>query len=215
MVDRPGYGASAPLHRRGSIAESALVAEEVLGHLGVSQVDRLGNGWGGHAGLHLAATRPERVRSLVAISAPVNALTRAQLHRVRTLDAVLRVLGPVRPLRDAIAEVELAEPRGPGRQVLDAALLRTSRRSLARTVRSFIIDRTDLAWALPRITAPTLVVATDDRDDWTPERAAAAAEALPHGALATVRGAKVLAPVEQPVVTAEAVVAFWTRTAAR
>ena len=75
VIDGPGYGASAPLRHRSSIAESALVAEEVLGHLGVSQVDWLGNGWGGHAGLHLAATRPERVRSLVAISAPVSALT--------------------------------------------------------------------------------------------------------------------------------------------
>lgn len=214
VVDGPGYGASAPLRHVSSIAESARTGEEILDHLGIGEVDWVGNGWGGHAGLHLAATRPHRVRTLVAISAPVNALSRAQLRRVTALNAVLRVLGPVRPLRDAIAEVQLAEPHGPHRAVLDAALRRTSRASLARTVRSFVVDRSDLAWALPRITAPTLVVATDDRFDWTPELAAAAAEALPHGALATVSGANVLAPVEQPAATADAVVAFWSRTTA-
>lgn len=63
--------------------------------------------------------------------------------------------------------------------------------------------------------APALVVATDDRDNWTPERVTAAAEVLPDGAPATARGAMALAPVEQPAATAEVVVAFWSRTASR
>ncbi|WP_164983929.1 alpha/beta fold hydrolase [Cellulomonas endophytica] len=215
VVDGPGYGASAPLTRRSTIAESARVGEAVLDHLGVDAVDWVGNAWGGHAGLHLAATRPSRVRTLVAVSAPVNALMRQQLALVRVLTAALAVVGPVRPLRDRIAEVQLAQPQGPRRPVLDAALRRPSRRSLAMTVRSFIIARTDLSWALPRIAVPTLVVATDDRYDWTPELAEAAARALPRGTFATVHGANVVAPLEQPAATAELVLAFWAEHGAR
>ncbi len=213
VVDGPGYGRSAPLDRVSSIGESAAVGEAVLDHLGVASVDWVGNAWGGHAGLHLAATRPGRIRTLVTISSPVNALTRSQLARIRVLTAALAVVGPVRPLRDRIAEVQLGQPHGPHRPVLDAALRRPSRRSLAMTVRSFIIGRTDLAWALPLITVPTLVVATDDRFDWTPELAADAARALPDGALATITGATVAAPVEQPEATAEVELGFWAERA--
>jgi pimeloyl-ACP methyl ester carboxylesterase len=211
VVDGPGYGASDPLPRRTSIGESAEVGEQVLDHLGVASVDWVGNAWGGHAGLHLAATRPGRIRTLVAISSPVNALTRSQLVQIRLLNTVVRLLGPVRPVRDAIAGVQLAQPDGPYRPVVDAALRRPTRRSLALTVQSFVVDRTDLSWALPRIAVPTLVVATDDRYDWTPELAEAAAARLPRGSFTTVPGADVVAPLEQPDLTAEAVLAFWAR----
>jgi pimeloyl-ACP methyl ester carboxylesterase len=150
----------------------------------------------------------------VTVSSPVNALSRSQLAQIRVLTDALAVVGPVRPLRDLIAKVQLAEPRGPHRPALDAALRRPSRRSLAMTVRSFIIGRTDLGWALPRIVAPTLVVATDDRYDWTPELARAAAGSLPNGSFATIRGTNVVAPLEQPVATAEVILRFWADHAA-
>lgn len=215
VVDGPGYGASDPLRRPSSVGEGAVVAEELLDGLGLDEVDWVGNAWGGHTGLHLAATRPGRVRTLVTISSPVNALSPAQLRQVRLLTTVLRVLGPVRPVRDAVAGVQLAEPDGRCRPVLDAVLRATPRGSLVQTVRSFITRRTDLSWALPRITVPTLVVATDDRYDWTPELAEAAAARLPDGAFATVHGATVVAPLEQPGRTAEAVLSFWADVAAR
>lgn len=215
VVDGPGYGASDPLRRRSSIAESAQVAEQLLDRLDLPLVDWVGNAWGGHTGMHLAATRPGRLRTLVTVSAPVNALSAAQLRQVRLLTAVVRLAGPVRLVRDAVAGVQLAQPRGPYRPVLDAALRTPSRRSLALTVDSFITRRTDLSWALPRIQVPTLVVATDDRYDWTPELAAAAAARLPDGTFTTVGGATVVAPLEQPEATAEAVLAFWAAVAAR
>ena len=121
----------------------------------------------------------------------------------------------MRPVRDAVAGVQLAQPTGPHRRVVDAALRTASRRSLALTVDSFVTRRSDLSWALPRIEVPTLVVATDDRYDWTPELARAAAALLPDGTFATVTGANVLAPLEQPRATAEAVLSFWAATAGR
>ncbi len=209
VLDGPGYGASAPLARVSSIGESAAAGEDVLDHLGLASVDWVGNAWGGDAGMHLAATSPGRIRTLVAISAPVNALSRSQLRQVRLLTGLVAAAGPVRPIRDLIAKVQLADPDGPHRPVLDAALSRPSRQSLANTVRSFILRRGDLSWALPKIAAPTLVVATDDRYDWTPELAEAAALALPEGSFTTISGTNIVAPLEQPTATAHAVLSFW------
>jgi pimeloyl-ACP methyl ester carboxylesterase len=115
----------------------------------------------------------------------------------------------MRLLRDKIAAVQLAQPDGVHRPVVDAALRRPSRRSLALTVESFVVGRTDLSWALPRIAAPTLVVATDSREDYSPEAAGAVVAALPRGRSAVVEGSGVLAPLEQPRATADLVLGFW------
>ena len=169
----------------------------------------MGNAWGGHTGMHLAATAPGRVRSLVTISSPVEAVPAAERRQIALLTWVLRVTGPVRLLRDKIAAIQLAEPDGVHRRVLDAALRTPSRRSLARTVESFVVGRTDLSWALPRIAAPTLVVATDSREDYRPEAAQAVVDLLPRGRSTVVTGSGVLAPLEQPHATADLILRFW------
>ncbi|WP_146905430.1 alpha/beta fold hydrolase [Cellulomonas aerilata] len=210
IVDGPGYGHSAELTRRSSIEESAEAAVQVLESLQDGPVDWVGNAWGGHTGLHLAATAPQRVRSLVAISSPVQPVSRAERRQIELMTRLLRVVGPVGPLRDAIAAVQLADPRGSLRPLVDSGLRTLSRRSLANTVDSFIVGRTDLSWALPLITAPTLVVATDAREDFTPEQAEATARAIPGGRWTVVHGSGVLAPLEQPAWTAETIIDFWT-----
>lgn len=209
IVDGPGCGASSALTRVSNIPEGGEAAVQILNHLGVDQVDWVGNAWGGHTGLQVAATAPERVRSLVTISTPVDALPEHERRRIALLARVLRVVGPVRPLRDAVAAVQLVDPHGPSRPTLDTAMRTPSRRSLATTVESFVVRRADLWWALPHITAPTLVVATDQREDFTPTHAEAAARTMPHGRWAVLPGSRVLAPLEQPEATANLVITFW------
>lgn len=215
IVDGPGYGASSELTRRSSIDESAEVAAQVVAALADGPVDWVGNAWGGHTGLHLAATTPGLVRSMVLISAPVQPLSAAERRQIALMTRVLRTVGLIRPLRDAIAAVQLAEPHGPLRPLLDSGLRTPSRRSLAHAVESFVIGRTDLSWALPRVTAPTLVVATDAREDFTPAGAEAVARALPDGRSAVVHGSGVLAPLEQPIATADAILGLWGSVDAR
>lgn len=186
IVDGPGFGASAKLTRVSRIGESAAAAVQVLDRLGHGEVDWVGNAWGGHTGMHLAATAPERVRSLVTISAPLDALRKDEHRRIAVLARALRVVGPVRPLRDAVAAVQLVDPHGPSRPVLDAGVQTPTRRSLATAVESFILRRAELWWALPSITAPTLIVATDKRPDFTQAHAEDAARHLPHGRSSTM-----------------------------
>lgn len=209
IVDGPGYGKSSALTRVTTIDEGAEAALEVLDSLSDGPVDWVGNAWGGHTGLHLAATAPDCVRSLVTISAPVGALPADERRRIALLARILRTVGPVRPLRDAVAAVQLAEPHGELRPALDSMMRAPSRRSLATTIESFVVRRTGLWWALPKISAPTLVAATDKRPDFTPAQAEAAARPMPHGRFGTIPGARVLAPLEQPAVTADLITQFW------
>lgn len=79
LVDGWSFGASGNLDRvvpkfidrcvQGAVAVVAQVQKE----LAAGPVDWLGSAWGGHVGMHLAATRPELVRSLITVSTPVQA----------------------------------------------------------------------------------------------------------------------------------------------
>ena len=75
-IDGPGYGASSPIHRDFSLGECASAAGEVLDALGLGAVDWIGNAWGGHVGIMLAATEPHRLRSLTTIAAPILPVSR-------------------------------------------------------------------------------------------------------------------------------------------
>jgi pimeloyl-ACP methyl ester carboxylesterase len=80
---------------------------------------------------------------------------------------------------------------------------------MALAVRSFILNRLDVTAELADIVVPSLFVASDDRGDWSPEDAEAAA-ALTTGAEATtIAGARTLIPLEQPTALATRVRRFW------
>lgn len=214
LVDGPGHGLSAPLPRVSSIEESAAVALEVLDALGIAEpVDWVGNAWGGHVGLRLAADHPERVRSLVAVGAPTEPVTPAARRKLRLLLAIGTVIGLTGPARSAVLGTQLTDAgrRDPAvMAVVSAALDRPSRRSMLRAVRSFILGRTELTSALPSISCPTLLVVTDDRDDWTPADAGAAVAALPDGRVELVSGARTLVPLERPAELAALIASFWS-----
>lgn len=217
LIDGPAHGGSARLTRRSSIAECADVALEIIDALADGgPVDWVGNAWGGHVGMRVAATRGDRLRSLVAISSPPEAVSGA--GTIAVLATVLDLFGPVRFLTDKIVEAQLTEASQADesiRRVVENALARTDRHSLARAVRSFIVHRPDATADLPSISVPALYLASDDRGEWTPEDAARAAAATPNARLAVIEKARTLAAVEQPAAVAEHILEFWRSTAPR
>src|ERR1700712_4104130 len=75
-VDGPSHGRSAPVRRRFTFDECVAAACEVLDRLGLTEaVDWVGNAWGGHVGIRLAASHPDRIRTLTTIGTPVHGLT--------------------------------------------------------------------------------------------------------------------------------------------
>ncbi len=74
LVDGPSSGDSDPLDRASDIAGCSDAAAQVLEALReqvAGPVDWVGNAWDGHVEMYLAATHPELIASLVAISAPI------------------------------------------------------------------------------------------------------------------------------------------------
>ena len=214
LIDPPGLGMSDPLARRSTIAEAADAARDALLAIGATgPVDWLGNAFGGHVGLDLA-TDADTLRSLVAISSPTEPIAADLRRKIGVLHPLLKVAGPVGPVRDAIVDAmltdESASTASIRRVVLDS-LLRPTKASMSHALRSFIIDRTDVTGRLADIRLPSLFVASDDRGDWSPEDAKRAASLAPDAQAVTIPGARTLIPLEQPEQLAEAIIDFWSQ----
>ncbi|KQQ95686.1 hypothetical protein ASF62_04095 [Leifsonia sp. Leaf325] len=213
LIDPPGLGRSEPLNRRSTIAEAAAAAHDALDELAAGRpVDWVGNAFGGHVGYELAV-EPGVLRSLAAISSPVEAISPQLRRRIELLAPLLRHVGPVGPVRSAVIDAMLTEQSAADphlRKIVVESLGRPGRRSMSFALRSFILDRVDVSHLMPRIQVPSLFVASDDRGDWSPvdaERSAAAAGPMVRAT--TVRAARTLVPLEQPEALAAELLAFW------
>ncbi|HEY5858581.1 MAG TPA: alpha/beta hydrolase [Aldersonia sp.] len=219
VVTGPGHGASGDPGHRYTLEDCADAAVAVLETIGVEgPVDWVGNAWGGHVGIVLAARRPDLVRTLVAAGTPVHAYTRRGRMQTQLLLALYRVLGPVRFLVDAVSDALLSEHTRE-RDADAVALVRDAfasadRRGLANAVVSISLHRQDLAPALSSIKAPTLFITGRDHPDWSPEQARAAAMLLPQGSAVALDGAAYLVPLEKPLEFVRMVHEFWAEHAA-
>lgn len=214
LIDPPGLGLSDALIRPSTIGEAADAARDALVALGATEpVDWLGNAFGGHVGLNLA-TDAATLRSLVAISSPTEPIAPDLRRKIGLLHPLLRVAGPVGPVRDAIVDAMLTEESASTRSTLQVvldSLARPTRASMSLALRSFIVDRTDVTDRLADIRVPSLFVASDDRGDWSPADAERAASLAPGAQVATIPGARTLIPLEQPAALAAAIIGFWNQ----
>ncbi|WP_169801729.1 alpha/beta fold hydrolase [Millisia brevis] len=221
LVDGPGLGRSDPLQHRSTIAEAADAAVDLLtglraaGVLSEEAPAWVGNAFGGHVGFELGV-RPGVLGSLVAISAPPEPIPAALRRQIRMLRPLLRLLGPIGPVRAAILSGMITDDaaRDPElRALVEASLARPTRRSLTLALDSFILARVDVTDHLARIQVPALYLAGDDRGDWSPEDAQRAAVLTPRASAVTIERSRTLLPLEQPHAVAAALHTFWASLA--
>lgn len=214
LVDAPSSGRSDELAGATDIAGCSAAASELLAGLNLSGVDWVGNAWGGHVGMHLAATRVSAIRSLVAISAPTHPIGTKLRRKVRTLAPLYRLFGPRGLPRAAIVETLFTDDTRANDPeavaLLDDSMRRTSNTAMVRAIETAILNRSDLTWAAQKISCPTLFVTTDDRGEWTPEEARAVAARMADAREVTIARARVIPAIEQPADTVAAITAFWT-----
>ncbi|MCB1293279.1 MAG: alpha/beta hydrolase [Gordonia sp.] len=218
LVDAPSCGRSDPLDRAADIAACAdaasVVVDEVCSRYGVDRVDWLGNAWGGHVGMHLAATRAAAIRSLVAISAPTFPIDDSLRQKIRLLKPLYRLIGPRGPVRSAIEDGILTEhtrATDPEAVAVLRDALAASGKHMITAIDTAILNRTDLAWAARAITCPTLFIATEDRGEWSLDQAQAVVDTMTGAVATTVLAARVIPALEQPAETAQKISAFWNR----
>lgn len=219
LVDGWSFGSSSDLPRvmpqfiDGCAQAGAAVVAKVQADLAAGPVDWLGSAWGGHVGLHLAATRPDLVRSLITVSTPVRAASPSLRRQVRLLLPVYRVIGMRGPVRRGLLEGMLNDATRRSDSQAVAALVgpmsRVNRGAIARTVQSGVLNRTDLTWALARVVCPTLMVATEDRGEWSPAECTEATAAMRDARTAVITGSRALPSLERPAELAALVSDFW------
>lgn len=214
LVDPPGLGLSPSLRKAVDIAEAADAATDLLDGLRLEgPVDWVGNAFGGHVGYELGR-RSGILRSLVAVSSPTEPVSPALRRRINLLLPLLRTAGPVGPVREAVMAAMLTEASAGDeaiRRIVLESLARPARRSLTLAVRSFILNRVDVTPELVDLDVPGLFVASDDRGDWSPQAAEAAAALAPRAESVTIIGARTLIPLEQPTALAGHLLRFWNR----
>ena len=144
--------------RRYTLRDCAEAAVQVLDALGVSEpVDWVGNAWGGHVGLLVAADWPERCRSVAAFGTPIAALTPAEKRRTLLLIGLYRLLGPSptivteRP-RCCCLHAPSSVIRMPWHS--STSLRRADRRMLLNAIVSISIRRPDLEGFFPESVSP-------------------------------------------------------------
>lgn len=213
-ITGPGHGSSSAITAPFSLDDCADAALEVLHALEIEQaVDWVGNAWGGHVGLVLAARQPPRVRTLTTFNTPVAALTSEQSKSPRLAATLLATVGAVRPLRHGIASALLSPQARAERPDLVAyvhdCLRSADRRALARTVRSVSLDRPDLTPILGSILARSVLVTGSDDELWTLDQARAAASRMPNAVAEEVTGSAHLTPLERPDEAARIILQQW------
>lgn len=217
LVTGPGHGTSRDLGRRYEMGDCAEAALQVLQALGVDgPVDWVGNAWGGHVGILVAAHHPDRVRTLVTAGTPVHPYPLASRLQTSLLLVLYRLLGPISYLTDAVIEALLSEHTR-ATDPAAVALVRdcfasADRAGLANAIVSISLKREDLRPILPAVQAPTLFITGSAHPDWTPEQMQTAAAQLPHGSTQVVDGAAYLIPLETPAEFSRCVQQFWATT---
>jgi pimeloyl-ACP methyl ester carboxylesterase len=214
LITGPGHGRSGNPSSHYTMEDCAAAATTVMDTLDLEQpVDWVGNAWGGHVGITLAARQPRRFRTLVTVCTPVHSYTMKGRLETTLLLLIYRLFGPVPFVRDAVVEALLSErTRAEDPEAL--ALVRDSftgsdRRGLTNAVVSISLRRPDLHPLLPLIATPTLLITGSEHRDWSPEQATRASQALPQGSSAVLEGAAYLGPLETPRELVRLVRDFW------
>src|SRR5579864_5963188 len=166
-LELPGLGAcDAPRHLDCSMAAQAQRVLSLLEQLKLENVDVIGSSWGGAIAMFLAA-QSRRVRSLV-LAAPVNPWSDFGAGRIRFLkgrlgEALLRIAWPVsRPLHRIAVERMYGDlrrvPSGTIEGYSSLAMRPGKVHNILNTLRSWENDVNALSQAIPRITAPSLLI---------------------------------------------------------
>lgn len=200
-IDAPSHGKSEAVHRDFTFDELVDSAEQALDRLGLTEpVDWVGNAFGGHVGIHLAA-RGSRIRTLTTIGTPVKGFTlKEKLTKGWPLVETYRFAGPIgflkKQLSDSLLGPEAVAAEPDQAATVIASFADADRDGMVHAMRSMMLRRSTVEDLLPRITVPTLVMsARNDAIGWRPDEARQTCAAVPDCRVEEVAGGGHVAPL--------------------
>jgi pimeloyl-ACP methyl ester carboxylesterase len=215
IIDGPGHGKSSAPPADFDLNDCADAAGRVIDALGVREpVDWLGNAWGGHVGLTLAASTPERLRSLATIATPVHALSRRERMSIVPMVLAYRFVGAVAPIAGGVARALLGKAFMRAQRDDAAMVIRAFRDAprigMHRAMTSVMLNRPSLEPLLPRIQTPTLMVVPTADQMLPVAQIHAAVAQMPSAVAVEVKGEGHVAPlIAQADELAEVIKSFW------
>lgn len=217
VIDGPCHGSSEKVRRDFTFAECTAAAVDALDGLGLADpVDWVGNAWGGHVGIQLAAQHPGRIRTLTTIGTPLQGLSaRERWLMCWPLVAIYRLAGPnvllLKALSDALigAETVAAQPDRAAEVI--AAFASADRSAMFHAMRSMMLRRPSMADDARRIDIPVLMLAArDDPMGWRPADAQAVVATMRVARAGEVAGTGHVAPLLVDTATiVDSVVGLW------
>jgi pimeloyl-ACP methyl ester carboxylesterase len=185
VIDGPSHGRSDPVSRAFTFGECVSAAAQVLDGLGLDEpVDWVGNAWGGHIGIQLAAHRPSRIRTLTTIGTPAHPLRPGERWtKAWPLVQLYRFTGPIplllKPLADALIGPESFDFAPDLARTVLSGFTGAQKGAMFHAMRSMMLNRPDMTADMARIAAPTLIVAgRADSTGWRPADALAVADTM-------------------------------------
>jgi pimeloyl-ACP methyl ester carboxylesterase len=199
-VDGPSHGTSDPVHRDFTFDECVAAAEQTLDRLGLDEpVDWVGNAWGGHVGIHLAATHPSRLRTLTTIGTPVRGFTAWEKGtKGWPLVTAYRVaIGFIlKQLSESLIGADATRAHPDQAAAIMASFRDADRNGMLHAMRSMMMQRSGIEDLLPRISVPTLVMPVrDDVMGWRPDEARRTCAAIPNCRVEEVAGTGHVTPL--------------------
>jgi pimeloyl-ACP methyl ester carboxylesterase len=190
------------VHRDFTFDECVTAAEQALDRLGLSEpVDWVGNAWGGHVGIRLAAADRPRVRTLTTIGTPIQGFTLGEkLTKAWPLVEMYRFTGPngfiMKQLFDSLLGAESIAARADQAEAIKASFREADRKGMLHAMRSMMLHRTGIEDLLGSIQVPTLVMPVrDDVTGWRPDEARRTCAAIPDCRVEEVAGTGHVSPL--------------------
>lgn len=201
-IDGPSHGKSEAVPRDFTFEELVVAVEQALDRLGLTEpVDWVGNAWGGHIGIRLAAAERPRLRTLTTIGTPVQGFTVwEKLTRGWPLVELYRFTGPnkfiMKQLSDSLLGPESVAAQPDQATTILASFRDADRRGMLHAMRSMMLHRTGIADLLASIKVPTLVMPVrDDVTGWRPDEARRTCAAIKDCRIEDVAGTGHISPL--------------------
>ncbi|KUH84967.1 MULTISPECIES: alpha/beta hydrolase [unclassified Mycobacterium] len=201
-IDGPSHGKSEAVRRDFAFEEVVAAAEQALDRLGITEpVDWVGNAWGGHIGIWLAAADKPRLRTLTTIGTPVRGFTMAEkLTKGWPLVEIYRFAGPngfiMKQLSDSLLGAESVTGHPEHARVTMAAFRDADRSGMYHAMRSMMLKRAGVEGLLADVKVPTLVMSVrEDVMGWRPEEARRTCTAIPDCRVEEVAGTGHVSPL--------------------
>ncbi len=202
LIDGPGFGRSEAPTRPFTMEACADAAAEVLQQLGVQEVAWVGTSWGGIVGVHVAVRHPRRARALALMNTPFDTRADGPVFSDRMAVWAARWIGHSSTYATGVARsfftVAWRDSHPEELAAFVAAFKTADRGGMAIAGRSVMLERASVLPLLPKIKAPTVVIAGAVDPIYPAPTLRAAAELIPGASFVEIPDSGHISAMDQP-----------------